>query len=167
MDLGRVMAKVTIKDSSEWTKKLDKLNRKTDEIAGKAIYSAAGIVADEIKNNIKKLPVSNKFGTSYDPISGITNKQKADLIDGYGISPMQVDTDFDINVKIGFDGYGSTPTKKYPKGLPNVLLARSIESGTTFRTRTPFVGPGIRKTKKQAISKMDEIIETEIKKLDL
>ena len=48
-----------------------------------------------------------------------------------GISPIKHDGDY-INAKVGFDGYGSIPTKKYPKGVPNQLVARSVNSGTSF-----------------------------------
>ena len=55
-----------------------------------------------------------------------------------------------INVKLGFDGYNSVKTKKYPKGQPNALIARVTESGSSYRTKTPFIRPAVRATKKAA-----------------
>ena len=52
-------------------------------------------------------------------------------------------------------------TKKYPKGQPNVLLARSIESGSSIAKKRPFVAPAVRKTKKAAEETMAKIIDEE------
>lgn len=161
------MAKMYIKASDEYAKKLSKLKGNTDKISEKAIYNGAGIVADAIKDSIKGLPVNNQYGTESDPIRGVSSRQKADLIDGFGVAPMRKEANGDVNTKLGFGGYGRTPTKKYPKGVPNQLLARSVESGTTFRVKTPFVRPAVRKAKADAIQEMDRTIETEIKKIDL
>lgn len=69
------------------------------------------------------------------------------------------------DVKIGFDGYGSKPTRKYPKGVPIPLTARSIISGTSFRPKNNFVRRAVnRKKKKKAIERMDEVINERFKK---
>ena len=44
-----------------------------------------------------------------------------------------------LNTKIGFDGYNDVKTKKYPNGQPNMMIARSINAGTSFRRPYPFV----------------------------
>ena len=56
------------------------------------------------------------------------------------------------------------PTKQYPKGLPNQLLARAIESGSSVRQKKPFVRPAVTATKKQAIAEMEKIIDEEVEK---
>lgn len=165
--MGVASMKLRIKTSAEYAAKLNKLGSNADIIAKKSIYKAASIVADEIKKNIKKIPLDNGYGTESDKIRGVSNKQKADLIDGFGITPIKFDEYGGINAKIGFDGYGSIATKKYPQGVPNQLLARSVESGTSFREKTPFVRPAVNKARKKAIETMDKTIEEEIKKLKL
>lgn len=122
------------------------------ETIGEAIYAGAGIVADKVKANIRNLP----------PMA-CNRLEKAALIDGMGIAKMQ-DQDGYYNVKIGFDGYDSIKTKSYPKGRPIPLLARSIEAGTSWRPKYPFVAPAIRAVKAQAEQKMAEEIEKGIKK---
>ena len=159
--------KLKIKTGAEYIAKLNKLGNNADTISKKAIYNATSIVADEIKGHIKKIPLDNGYGTESDKIRGISNKQKADLIDGFGITPIKFDEYGGINAKIGFDGYGSITTNKYPQGVPNQLLARSVESGTSFREKTPFVRPAVNKTRKKAVETMDRTIEEEIKKMKL
>ena len=50
------MARMTFKAGEEYAIKLSKLATGQEEIAKKAIYAAAGIVADRIKANLNSLP---------------------------------------------------------------------------------------------------------------
>lgn len=132
--------------------RLENLEFSAGDAIGQAIYVGADIVADEIKNNIRGLPTS-----------ACSALEKRDLIDGFGIAKSQNDNGY-INVKTGFDGYDSIKTKKYPKGRPISMLARSIESGTSFRTAVPFVNRAIRSSKDRAEKAMAEAIEKTISK---
>ncbi len=158
------LARLTFKSGDEYAIKLSRLATKSDEIAKKAIYEAAEVVADKIKDNIEKLPEDSfRYLQKGEKFSGIPARQKKDLIDSFGITPMDKDSD-GWNVKIGFDGYGGSPTEKYPKGLPNQLLARAVESGSSVRQKTPFVRPAVNATRKLAVKKMNEVISKEVKK---
>lgn len=131
---------------------------KTQTIIECSIYKGASIVANEIRNEIDKLPVNKN------PHLGITKEEKNDLKNGFGIAPMQV-RNGDFNVKIGFDGYGhKTSSGKFPKGVPVPLTARSIISGTSFRTKNDFVRRAVNRVKKNAIEEMNKTINEEFKK---
>ena len=95
-------------------------------------------------------------------LTGISRKQKQDLIAGFGLSPMEDSGDF-INTKAGFEGYGSIKTKKYPKGTPNAMLMRSVESGTSFREKRPTVRPAVNRAKKRAQEAMEKELDKQIK----
>ena len=90
--------------------------------------------------------------------------QKRGLIDGFGISGLQNDNGFH-NVKLGFDGYNATKTEDYPNGQPNQLVARGVESGTSWKQKKPFIRPAINASRKEAEKKMAEVIDEEIQKL--
>ena len=159
------MAKITFPGLSDYELMISKLSKDVDDIAGKAIYAGAGIVADAIKENIKALPIVRGYGTEKDPLpGGVTAPQKAGLIDGLGISPMQNDGGY-LNVKIGFDGYNATKTEKYPQGQPNQLVARGVESGTSWKGKKPFIRPAINASKKRAEDEMARILDEEIEKV--
>lgn len=161
------MAKISFKGLEAYELRLSKLadRKEIERIAGRAIYEGAAIMADEIKAGIEGLPVVTGYGTDNDPLSGgVTAVQKAGLIDGLGIAPMQDDAGF-LNVKIGFDGYNRTKTEKYPKGQPNQLVARGVESGTSWKQPHPFVKPAIARARKRVEKKMAETIDEEIEKL--
>lgn len=159
------MAKITFPGLSDYELMISKLSKGVDDIAGKAIYAGAGIVADAIKENIKDLPIVRGYGTEKDPLpGGVTAPQKAGLIDGLGISPMQSDAGY-LNVKIGFDGYNATKTEKYPQGQPNQLVARGVESGTSWKQKKPFIRPAINASKSRAEAEMARILDQEIEKI--
>ena len=131
---------------------LQKINAVTDEVIGEAVYEMAKVVADKVRSSIQALPtVSNEanIATFKKGYSRLSDKEKQGLLDGFGISPLQEDSGF-INVKLGFDGYNSVKTKKYPQGQPNALIARVTESGSSYREKTPFIRPAVNASKKQA-----------------
>lgn len=131
---------------------LQKINAATDEVIGEAVYEMAKVVADSVRASIQALPtVSNEanIATYKKGYSKLSDKEKQGLLDGFGISPLQDDGGY-INVKLGFDGYNSVKTKKYPKGQPNALIARVTESGSSYREKTPFMRPAVNASKKQA-----------------
>lgn len=158
------MAKfITSKNAQKYVEMLEKLCEKGQvELDMKtAIYPAAGLVAEAVQKNIKKLPIvnDNARGTPSNPIDGVTQWQRKGLEEGFGIAKFQ-NTDNFINVKLGFDGYNSTKGKfntKWGNGhQPNVLIARSVESGNSFRKKHPFVAPAVRQTRAKAEQKMSD-----------
>ena len=168
------MAKITFQGLEQYERKLSVLWKNSEEVAGKAIYAGAGIVADAIRANIEALPaVSDKAGLiayqKKDP-APLTETAKKGLLDGLGITPLKDENGF-YNVKIGFDGpggehgYNDLRTQKYPNGQPNVLIARSLESGSSIAQKRPFVRPAINASRKQAEAKMAEVLDEEIKKI--
>lgn len=135
----------------KYLSQLQNLEFQTDEMIGNAIYKGADIVADAIKANIQNLPSS-----------ACTETEKAGLLSGFGIAKMQDENGY-FNVKAGFDGYNEDVTKRYPRGKPNSMIARSIEGGTSWKPKHPFIGPAVRATKDQAEQLMAEEIEKQIK----
>lgn len=131
---------------------VERLAENSEEILGEAVYEMAKVVADRVRANIEALPaVTNaaNVATYKHGHSRLSEPEKQGLLDGFGVSAMQNDNGY-INVKLGFDGYNSVKTQKYPKGQPNALIARVTESGSSYRTKTPFIRPAVRATKKTA-----------------
>lgn len=140
------LAKMTFKAGDEYALKLSKFATGSEEIAKKAIYEGAKIVADEIRNNLEGI---------------LSEEATGELLDSFGITPIETDDQGNWNAKIGFDGYDSN-------GIANQLKARALESGTSKgQKKKPFVRPAINKTKKSVIAKMGEVIDQEINKLNL
>lgn len=158
------MARMAFKGLEEYELRISRLGKNTEKIAGAAIYEGTKIVTDQIAKNIKALPIVDGYGTPEDKLpGGVTTIQKGGLLDGLGIATMQNDAGY-LNVKIGFDGYNAMKTSKYPQGQPNQLVARGVESGTSWKQKHPFVRPAINASRKRAEAKMAEVLDEEIKK---
>ena len=148
-----------------YIKQLNKLQQSTkDGVVGKTVYAGAEVVADSVRRAIETLPVGDGRVHNGKLVRTVTRSQKAGLMDGFGISRLKDDDGF-VNVKLGFDGYNSTKTEKYPNGQPNVLIARSVNSGTTFRKKTKFVDKAVDSAKKAAEAAMDAACSREIEKI--
>lgn len=143
------MARMTIKGLDDLEINLSKLD--DSEIAKKCVYAGAKVIADEIRDRLKSNDTLEK-------------EQLRDLLDSLGVAPILTDANGDVNTKIGFKGYGKKPTKKYPLGLPNQMMARAVESGTSFRPKRPFVRPAVNAKKKEALRAMQETYDKEIAK---
>lgn len=162
------MARISFKGYEAFGEKLRELEFTAE--GGKLLEDAvdAGVkpVADEIANRLAKLPVS-KFqrlpeGEQFNVLS---QHQKDDLLDGFGVTPVGRTKSGFVNRKVGFEGYGSFPTKTYPQGVPNALIARAAESGSSVRQKTPFVRPAVNATRKKAIGEMDKVVTDGLKKI--
>lgn len=131
-----------------YIRELDKLTLRAEPQIKQAVYVGGGIVADAVRKSIEALPSrTGKFKEP--PVSGVTAAQKAGLLEGLGISPMRNDSGY-INVHVGMDGYNKTITENWPRGVPNALVARSLESGTSWLKKHPFIAPAVRSVKTQA-----------------
>lgn len=139
------MARITFKVGEEFALKLAHLASGSEEIAKRAVYAAADIVTDKIRENLR----SNLAGS---------RQSTGELESSLGITPIQTDRDGFINAKIGFDGYDS-------KGVPNQLKARVMESGSSTIRKRPFIRPAVNATKKAAVAAMEAVIDEETKKI--
>ena len=134
------------------------------EIAKEIVIAGAQPVADELRNRINKLPIDRfRMLKDNEQFEVLTKEQKEDLLNGFGITPPGVDNNGNTNIKVGFKGYGRYKTHKYPKGIPNVLLARAIESGSSVRKKVPFVRPATNRTRRIAIDKMQDKFNEKVK----
>lgn len=158
------MATMQIRGVSEYLKALSRMGQSAEGSIKKAVYEGAKVVVEACAEGVKSIPVvSGKggYGTEEHPARGIHQKQKRGLEESLGISKMRSENGF-INAKIGFSGYNDFTTEKYPGGQPNVLIARSVESGTSFRVKHPFMRPAVNRSKTQAIYAMDKQLREDL-----
>ena len=167
------MAKIRAKGSEKYLTKLELLHKNTDGICKHAVYEGAKVAADAIDAAVDDITIHNlPNGAKYYYLSendidngvmldGLTKEQAQGLHDGLGIAAMKKE-DGSWNTKIGFDGYNGVKTKTYPNGEPNALIARSVESGSSIRNKTPFIAPAVRKIRRKAEKAMDMAIEESV-----
>lgn len=150
------MAKWNMKGLDDYVLKIEGLTKQSETVIGRAIYDGAEIVADACKEGVRNIPVDD---TPYreDMRSGIRTNERTDLVDSMGIAKMRNDNGF-INVKVGFDGYN-----RY--GTPNAVIARTVESGTSFLPKFGTLARATRGIKKKCEDAMEARFNKEIEKL--
>lgn len=164
------MARFTSKGLREYERYIENIGKSTPEIIGKGVYAMADVITNSIRAEIDSMPseADRKGLAAYQKKpkeqAPLTESQKKGLQEGLGIAKMQNDNGF-LHVKVGFDGYNSIKTKKYPNGQPNAMIARALNSGTSFRPKTAFVDIAVRNARKQAVDKGIAAINAEIEKI--
>ena len=158
------MAKFQFVGIDDYIAKLQKLYGDTEKIEGRAIYEGAGCVMKYVQQGIDGITTDNRYGTSENPKNGPSTYEKEGLKRGVGIAKARHDGSF-YNVKIGFDGYDNIQTKRWPNGRPYSMIARSIESGTSFMRKQPFMRRAEQSAKGPCEKVMAETIDREIEQI--
>ena len=125
-------------------------DRELSNILKRSIFKGGKVMGNAVRKVVDDLPVddtSHHHGIR----KSISSRQKKGLVDSYGIAKVR-ETRYGWNVKIGFDGYNDIVTKRWPKGQPNAMIARSLNSGTSFLQKNPFMD-------RTVIAHADETIE--------
>ena len=158
------MAKLKLRGLDEYENQLLKLQDISRECVGRAIHDGAKEIADQVRKNIEALPIDNRIVKQGEMLHGITQFQKEGLLDGFGIAPLQDDGGF-LNVKLGFTGYNDQPSRANPQGQPNAMIARAVNSGTSFRQRIPFVDNAVSAKKTACEEAMKKTFDEELRKV--
>lgn len=159
------MATFQFEGLNEYAEKLRKLSDKAEGIIKRAVWEGAKVVTDNVAKAIAGLPEHDEgfVPEAYQPVIGVTSKEKAGLMAGLGLANMQNSGGF-INTKMGFNGYNGDVTNKYPNGHPNAMIARAIESGSSFRRKNPFVRKAVNASKGEAEAAMAARFDADTKK---
>ena len=164
------MAKMTVKGLDAYMAKLSALEQSTDRVVREVIHDGAEIVADAIREGLESLPTSEHdgrpwWGTPGHPAYGPSREQKQGLLDSFGITPVSTDSKGFVNVHMGFDGYNSVKSARWPQGQPNQMVARAVESGTSFMEANPAIKRARARARKAAEKAMERTFERESKKI--
>lgn len=157
--------KITTRGFDEYIATLRRVSDHTEGVCTKVVYEGAGSAAESLKKGVQRVPTGAfTWGTRAAKVSHITPTQQGDMLKSIGIARFGKGGG-KIDTSVGIHGYNSIQTKKYPKGQPNILLARSITSGTSFREKNPCIRQSVKGASRPARQKMKTVFETEIAKL--
>lgn len=136
------MAKAAFMLDEDFAIKLSRLDTDINEIAKKAIYEGAKIVADTMKVNLESV---------------LSDEATGQLVEALGITPIGM-LGGEWSAHIGFDGYDTN-------GVAFQLIARVLESGTSTRQKKPFVRKTMNQTKTKVAAVMQAVVEEEYQKI--
>lgn len=151
---------------AEYMEMLRKLGNPENAIKS-ALYAGAEILANEVYSDMEKMPTrfpyvgsNNTVRTkkkSGGKVKGLTEEQKADVLDCFGVTDAGYGRDGDWTVKIGFaPGYSGRPTKKWNNGVPVPLLAASINKGTSWLQSYPFIKRAVSRAQDRVFAAMQK-----------
>ena len=157
------MAKYKVIGIDSAIKELEKLADDSSDIMKMCVYDGANVVADAVRKNIQGLPTRDAKGSHKARQRGVTPEEKEGLLNGLGVARHR-DANGVVDTVVGFDGYINNPTEKYPKGHAVSMVARSVEVGTSWLVKTPFIRPAINSSSNAAVAAMSKRFDEEIKK---
>ena len=158
------MARMTVTGLEEFTTVLHGLGDQMDGVMKQATYAGADKLIESVKAQINNLPTQDGYMPEGQKRGVITESEKRDLLNHVGISRME-STGGKVSVAVGFNGYSSHRTKKYPNGVPIPLIARSIESGSSVRKKIPFMRTAAKSNAEAIKAAMAEAATGAIEKL--
>lgn len=142
----------------DYLSQLENLEFKAPKAIAYAVYEGAKVVADEIRRDLQELPTDEEH---HSPKKALLPAEKQGLLDGLGITTQKNDNGY-VHSKIGMDGYNTDVTAKYPRGHPNAMIARALESGTSFMARNPVISKATKRAKAAAEQAMADEIDKQI-----
>lgn len=142
------MATISFPGLEAYRKNLEKIYAEVPRIENQSLYDGAGILADAVAAEISGLAELN-------PI------QRRDLLRGMGIARFWSENGSTVT-KIGFEGYNSIRTRRWPNGQPNAMIARSVIRGTSWMKANRFTARAAKKARERCIGAMQERMDREL-----
>lgn len=128
-----------------------------------SVFKGGKVMGDAVGKAVAKIPVDD--GDHHHGIrKGLTSRQKLGLMESFGIAKVR-ETRYGWNVKVGFDGYNDIVTAKYPKGQPNAMIARSLNSGTSFLIKYPFMDSTVNAYKDATVDAIEKEFDKRVDKI--
>jgi HK97 gp10 family phage protein len=126
-------------------------------IAAQALYKGAGIVADEISREARGVttkPFRYANGWQREP----SPEEKAAIVaaGAAGIAKFQK-TGNEVNTSVGYSRSGYVTINGKKKAV--AVIANSINSGTSFMKKQPFIRKAVSRSKSKASQAIEEEIE--------
>lgn len=155
--------KIKTEGMDEINNMLGRLEQGVNGIAAQAVYEGAGIIADEMKkqaNAIRTAPFKYASGGNRRLPSP---EEKAAITGAGGIARFTNEGGAEVHTSVGYANSGYADVAGHIKPIP--LLVNSINSGTSFMKKQPFVRKAANSGGKKAVAAMKEKIEKSLEAL--
>ena len=133
------MSAIKVEGMEEYLRLLDLNYKQLERMCGRSLYPGAKVIANDCKKRLQNLRTDDTYAAYHGGFKrGLTRRQKTGLIESLGIAKIRRKGG-GFDVKLGFDGYNDVVTDRWPKGQPNMMIARSVNKGTSFMEAQPFM----------------------------
>lgn len=155
---------MTIEGLDELEARISKYADKSSAAIRAGMYDGAREMLAAVTAEVENLPTEpNRYLRENDKFNVFTETNKRDLLEGLYVHRF-VEENNRIETWVSFDGYGSVATKKYPNGIPNALIANSINSGSSVRRKNRFMARAKKASEALALAAIEEGFEDYLRK---
>lgn len=151
--------------ADELLRKMDKLPEKAAEIAAKALYEGAGVMADAVSKAVNGI-ATERFKYADGGKRRLPSPEEKAIVQNakHGIARFRNDGTV-IQTSIGYDNSGYATLAGRTKPVP--LIANSINHGTSFMQKQPFLRKAFSQNRSKALETIEAGIKSREDELDL
>ena len=151
--------------ADELLRKMDKLPEKAAKIAAEALYEGAGVMADAVSQAVKGI-ATEEFRYATGGRKRMPSPEEKAIVAGakHGVAKFRNDGT-KIQTSIGYQRAGYAMLKGKRKPIP--LIANSINHGTSFMQKQPFMRKAISQNQGAAIAAVEAGIRAREDELEL
>ena len=151
--------------ADELLRKMDKLPEKAAKIAAEALYEGAGVMADAVSQAVQGI-VTEEFRYATGGRTRMPSPEEKAIVANakHGVAKFRNDGT-KIQTSIGYQNAGYAMLKGKRKPIP--LIANSINHGTSFMKKQPFMRQAISKNQGAAIAAIEAGIKKREDELEL
>lgn len=156
---------IEVSGLDELQKKFDELGAKALGIAARGVYDGAGIVADKVSQAVNGI-ATEPFRYAAGGKKRKPSPEEKALLAGakHGIAKFK-NTGTGVQTSVGYQNAGYGTLNGVTKPIP--LIANSINHGTSFMERQPFLKKAFSQSNGAAAAKIESTILEEIEKLNI
>lgn len=142
----------------EISQMLTDLNATAESVAAQGLYEGAGVMADELNRAVDSIKTEPFHYTVFG--MRLPSPEEKEIVKNAaaGIAKFHREGGAEIDTSIGFQNSGYAELDGKMKPIP--VIVNSINSGTSFMKKQPFIGKTARKAAPKASEKMKEVIES-------
>ena len=151
--------------ADELLRKMDKLPEKAAKIAAEALYEGAGVMADAVSQAVHGIATEN-FQYAAGGRKRLPSPEEKAILEKakHGVARFRNDGT-KIQTSIGFDNSGYAELNGKTKPIP--LIANSINHGTSFMKKQPFLRKAFSQTQGAAVAAVEAGIKAREDELEL
>jgi len=151
--------------ADELLRKMDKLPEKAAKIAAEALYEGAGVMADAVSQAVHGIATED-FRYAAGGRKRMPSPEEKAILEGakHGVAKFRNDGT-KIQTSIGFDNSGYADLKGKTKPIP--LIANSINHGTSFMQKQPFLRKAFSQQQGAAVTAIEAGIRKREDELEL
>lgn len=142
--------KIEFQGLEEYQKQLDEIREHVPKVVNASLYDGAAVLANAVQEEINGL-------------KELTPEARNGLHEGLGVAHFWHEGDT-VVTKIGWEGYNSKKTKRWPKGQPNAMIARSLIRGTSWQTANRFTQRAAKRVRQKCVDAMKNRFDKELQK---